>query len=135
MCLVNGYEAHLHVLQLCLKQLRSDAFRRYVEQLGASEDAVVKCGHNLPLRFSSVYCCRNDASASEVVHLVFHQGDKRCYHDARALFGESRHLESQRLASSCRHQSQGVVALCYASDYIALDASEVRVSPVVMENL
>ena len=73
--------------------------------------------------------------ASEIGNLVFHQCNKRGDNNAQAITGKRRHLKRNALATSCRHESKSITPLDYAFDYIALDATEIVIPPVCLENL
>jgi len=76
-----------------------------------------------------------DAPAAQVVHLVFHQGNERRYHNAHTVHGDGRHLKRYRLAAAGRHKSQGVVTLGYACYYVVLNAAKILVTPIFAQYL
>ena len=129
MCLVHRYKAHFYALKLLSEHICANTLWRYIQQLGVAQYAVVEHRHNLMTRHTRVYGSRYYPSPSKVLHLVLHQGDKRSYDNAHALLRKSRHLECKRLASTSRHQSQGVFALGNAVYYVALDTTECGITP------
>ena len=76
-----------------------------------------------------------NAQLTKMVHLVLHQGDEWGDDDADTLLCQCRHLEGDTLAAARRHQSQRVVPAGDGVDDFALNAAEVIVAPVLLENL
>lgn len=67
----------------------------------------------------------------QILHLIFHQGDKRGDDDTNALLGESGHLKCNRLTASGRHQSQCVFAFADTGDDLLLQVAEGVITPVL----
>ena len=134
MSLINGDEAHLHVLKLCLEQFGANTFGRHIQQFGATKYAVVERSQYLTAAHSRIYGCCNDATTAQVLHLVFHQGYERSHYYARSFHGKCRNLKRKRLASTRRHKSKCVLTLHYAVDDVALNATKSRISPVFVED-
>ena len=44
-----------------------------------------------------------DAQLMEMLHLVFHQGDKGRNNDTNAFHSHGRHLKGDGLSTTCRH--------------------------------
>ena len=131
--LVHSDEAHPHVAQFGQEEFGAESFGRDVEQLHAPEDGVLQRLDDVGPLHSRVDSCRPDASPAQMVHLVLHQRDQGRDDQAHTLHRQRRHLEGDRLSSPRRHQSQGVLSSPYALDDLALDASEVRVAPVLTQ--
>ena len=81
-------EAHLHVTKLDLENLRREAFRRHIQYLDTTEDAVLKGLYDLAPRLVGIDGIGEDTPFSQVENLVFHQGDERSDDDAHAFLGE-----------------------------------------------
>ena len=73
-----------------------------------------------------------DASTTQIVNLILHQGYERGDDDAGAILSQGGHLESDGLSTACRHQSQCVVAATYGLDDFALNTAEIIVAPVIL---
>ena len=68
----------------------------------------------------------------EILYLVFHQGYQGGNHQAHSFFGKCRDLESNGLAATRRHQSQGILILADAVDDIFLDTPKTVISPILL---
>ena len=75
-----------------------------------------------------------DAAMAQVMHLVLHQRNERCDDDAHPFLSERRHLEGDALASTGRHQSQGVMPVAYRLDDVSLDAAKRIVAPIALQD-
>jgi len=75
-----------------------------------------------------------DAQFFERGDLVVHQGDQRRYHHRQAFAQQRRHLETQGLAATGRHQYQCVAAIGHALNDCTLTATETVVAEDVLEN-
>ena len=71
-------------------------------------------------------CHLGDATATETVHLIVHQGDERRQHEGHARQQERRDLVRDRFARSCRQHCKRVLA-CHE----ALHRLELTRSPVL----
>ena len=112
-CLVNGDERHVHVAQLGDEEVAGESFGRYIEELGAPQDAVLQHAQDVVVRHTAIDGCCEDALLAEVHDLVFHQGDEGGDDNAHPIECHSRHLEGQRLAASCGHEPQRVASQSY----------------------
>ena len=77
---------------------------------------------------------RLDAPATQIVYLILHEGDERSDDDADTIHSEGRHLERDGLATTCRHQSQCVVTNTYRLDDLTLNAPEIIIAPVFLQD-
>ncbi len=107
---IDGDETDLHMAQLRLEEFGGKALGRDIEQFHIAENAVFEGDDDFLVRQTGIDGCSLDASAEEVVHLVFHQGDKGRDDDADAFLRQGRHLEGDALATTRGHQTQCVVA-------------------------
>ena len=135
MSFINSNETHPHVSELRLKEVAAQSFGRYIEQFGSTENAVFQDADDIVALHAAIDGCRYDTPLAQMVHLVLHQGYKRGNHDTNAFHGEGRYLESNGLATSRRHQPQGVVSAAYRLDDFPLYPTEIIVAPVSFENL
>ena len=67
-------------------------------------------------------------------YLILHQGDQRRDDNADAIGREGRYLEGDGLTTTCRHQSQRVVAAANAVYDVALNAAKVVIAPITLKN-
>ena len=87
MCLIDRDERHIHVAQLGLKELGRESLRRYIKQLHASKDTILKDAQYLFVLLSAIDSFCPNTQLMEVVNLVFHQGDEGSDYNANALHG------------------------------------------------
>ena len=95
MRLVDCDERHVHVAQLGNEKLARETFRRYIEELGAPQDAVFQYTEDVIVRHAAIDGCCQDALLAEMQHLVFHQGDEWGDNDAHSFQRHCWHLEGQ----------------------------------------
>ena len=117
-----------------MKHLRGKSFGRNIQYLHTSEDGIVEGLQDFASRFVGIDGISQDAMFSEVLHLVFHQGDERGYHDAYPFLCQGWHLECDRLATARRHKTEGIPSAGNAFNDIALNASEIGIPPVFLQN-
>ena len=132
--LVDGQQADVHGAELRQEALRGEAFGREVEELVVAEDAVVELRVDLGRGHAHVDSRGLDATSAQVVHLVFHQGDEWRDDEAQPVHGQSRDLESERLAASGRHERERVTSGPDGADDVFLQRSEGIVAPVLLED-
>ena len=135
MRLVNGDKRYVHVAQLGLKQAAAQSFRRNVEQFDVAQNTVLEYAQDVVMLQSGIDGFCSDANLPEVVHLILHQGNERSDDYARTFHSHSRHLEGDGLATTRRHQAQGIVTSTDGLDDVALYAAKVIVAPIVLKNL
>ena len=134
MGLVDGDKTDAHVAQFLLEEFGGQTFGRDVKQFYVAEDAVLEGDDDLFVGQTGIDGCRLDAPTQQIVNLILHQGDEWGDDDADTLHGEGRHLECNGLAATGRHQSQSVVTGTYRLDDLTLDAPEIIIAPVLLEN-
>lgn len=76
----------------------------------------------------------SDAQLFEGRDLVVHQGNQRRHHHRQAFAQQRRNLEAQGLATTGRHQHQGVAAIGHALNDCTLAATETVVAEDVLED-
>ena len=69
-----------------------------------------------------------------MLYLVFHQGDERGDDDTYTFLDQGRHLECDGFAATCRHKTEGIPSAGNAFNDIALNASEIRIPPILLQN-
>ena len=132
--LVNGYQLHVDTPYFLEEELRAYSLGRYVEEFVVTEDTVLERGDNLARLHSGVYCQGLDATAAQVCHLILHEGNEWCDHNAKTLAGKRGHLEGDTLATTCRHKAEGISPSAYAFDYIALNATKIVIPPICLKD-
>ena len=128
--LVHGQEADLHLAQLHLEYLGGQTLGRNVKEFVRAKDGVVQMAQHFVTALARIDGCCRDAARAEVGHLVLHQRNERRDHNANALQGQCGHLEGDTLATTRRHEAQGVVASQHTLDNLLLDAAKLLVAPI-----
>ena len=118
--------------QLGAEQLRGKTLGRHIEYLDGSKDGIFEGGQYAVVGHAAVDGSSTDAPTAQVLHLVLHQGNERRDDNADTLLCQCRHLESDALAATSRHEAQRVVASPYTLDDFTLDAPKVIVAPVLL---
>ena len=77
--------------------------------------------------------CRTDASSSQILDLVFHQGYQGGDDNADTFHRQSRHLEGDRFSTTRWHQSQSVMPRTDRLDDLTLYTAEIIVAPVLLK--
>ena len=131
---INCDEAHGNALELLKKQRTAETLRRDIEQLQPAKDGILQRRDNLAARHGGIDCRRLDAVGLKVGHLIFHQGDQRRDDNADAIGREGRYLKGDGLTTTCRHQSQRVVAAANAVYDVALNAAKVVIAPITLKD-
>ena len=108
--LVDGDERDPHVAQLGDEELAAKALWRHIEKLGTAEDAVLQDAQDVVVLHAAIDGSGQDALATKMADLVFHQGDERGDDDAHPFESHSGYLEGQRLAASRGHETQRVAS-------------------------
>ena len=103
MCLIDRDERHIHVAQLGLEELGRESLRRYIKQLYASKDTILKDTQYLFVLLSAIDSLCPNTQLMEVVNLVFHQGNEGSDYNANALHGQCWHLKGNGLTTTRRH--------------------------------
>jgi len=134
MGLIDGDETDTHVAQFLLKEFGSQTLRGDIKQLHVTEDAVLKGNDDFLVCQTGIDGCRLDALAEQMVDLVLHEGDERRDDDTDAVHGEGWHLERDGLATARRHQSKCVVTGTYRLDNLTLNAPEIIIAPVSLQD-
>ena len=134
MCLVDRDETHFHVSEFEAEELGVDAFGRKVEKFVFAEDDIVELAVDFFARQPRVDGRGTDFSPAEVFHLVFHQRNERCDHQAGALHHKCRHLEGDAFAAAGGHEAEGVVTGEQTVDNFALDAAKIGVAPAGLQH-
>ena len=133
-CLIDCDKAHIHATQLLEEHFARKPFWRDIKELVSAEDAVLQDGQHLFVRHVASNESGLDAMAFEGFHLVLHQRDKWREDDADTLHGKRRHLESDALAASGRHQGKRIAPRPYALDDLALYPAKVIVMPILLKD-
>ena len=105
MCLVNGYEADVHVSQLLEEQFGTKPLGRHIQELIGIEYAVLQNHKGLLVRETGMDTGRFYAPAVQCLYLILHQGYKRGYHQTCSGLGKSGNLEGNTLTATCGHQT------------------------------
>ena len=71
----------------------------------------------------------------EVLHLVFHEGNERGYHNGNPLLHHCRHLEAHGLAATRGKDCKDVPPCGGLIHNLFLHGAETCVSPVFLQNL
>ena len=95
MCLIHGYDAHIHAAQTHTKGLRGEALGSDIEQLYIAIGAVVERNLYLARVHARVHRNGGNAQLTEPVDLVLHQGDKWRHDNSYALAHKRGHLICQ----------------------------------------
>ena len=103
--LVDGDEADVHVTELRLEEVGGQAFGRDIENLHGTENAVFEGDDDLFAGESRIDGSGTDATATEVLNLVLHQGDEWGNNHTSAFLGKGRHLEGNGFATTGGHQA------------------------------
>ena len=89
--------------QLGDEKLTAKALWRNVEKLGATKDAVVEHAQYLFVLHAAIDGISKDTFLTQVVDLVFHQGDERSDNNADTFQCHCWHLEGDALTATCGH--------------------------------
>ena len=133
MTLVDHQQTNLHRLEFGQEDFGTQPFGRNIQEFIFTKDAVFKLGDNLLPAHPGMNGSRLDPDTFQVVHLVFHQGDQWSYNNTNTVHEQSRHLERNRFATTCWHQSQCIVSLIDGLNNLFLKRSEGIVSPVLLQ--
>ena len=113
MGLVHGVEGNLDALEEGDVFLLGKGLRGHVQQFGDTPPQVFLNFLNLDFVEGRIEEMGDPGLAglepADDVHLVFHEGDERGYHNSRSLHDQCRQLVTQRFASPRRHQNEGIV--------------------------
>ena len=131
MAFVYRNHGDFHRTQLGAEYFRIQPFRRNIKEFVIAEDAVFECGKYFLPPHARIDGKSFDFPLPQILHLIFHQGDKRGDDDTNALLGESGHLKCNRLTASGRHQSQCVFAFADTGDDLLLQVAEGVITPVL----
>ena len=132
--LVNGEKGYLKLLEEFYGIGTGKGFGSHIEHLGAPlEEVFFDVSHLLFVK-RGVEEVGHIVVAGVVTHgvdLILHKGYKRRDNDGGTLTDDGRKLVAKRLATACRHNHEGVVAVEQTLDYGFLVTLEV----VKSENL
>lgn len=78
---------------------------------------------------------RRHAVGKQLVDLVFHQGNKRRYHDRQAIKHQRGHLIAERFTAAGRHDHQAIAAFQHGFNDGFLAGAELLVAKGFMQNL
>ena len=136
MSLVHHNHAQLlHALELGDEEIGGEAFGRDVEEFVSAQDRIVEHPDDVVAHHSRIDRLSLDAPALELLHLVFHQRDEWRDDDAESFAHQCRHLETDALSTTRRHQRQRVTPTENALDDLALNATKRVIAPVLLENV
>ena len=131
MAFVHRNYGDFHRTQLGTEYFRIQPFRRDIKELVIAEDAVFECGKYFLPCHARIDGKGFDSPFPQVLHLIFHQGDKWGDDDANTFLSESGHLKCNRLTASGRHQSQCVFAFADTGNDLLLQVAEGVITPVL----
>jgi len=133
--LVNREERDAQRGELVQEPELEQPLRRDVQQLDAAFAQSLMHQALLLVRKGAVQEGRGDAVALEGLHLVLHQGDERGDHHREPIKRERGDLVAQALATTGRHQHQGITAGDHMIDDGLLLRAEGPVTEVAFEQL
>lgn len=96
--LVDGKQAYLHARKRAHERRRPETFGRDVGQLQLAVFKALQYGALLVPRLRTVYHGRGVAARDKRVNLVFHQRDKRGYHERNAVLEHGGQLVAEAFA-------------------------------------
>ena len=134
MSLIHRDETHLHMLQFGRKEFGGEALGRHIEEAVKAEHTVVQHGEQFLMGESGVQSSSTYVPLAQVGHLVLHKCHQRCDHYAYPLHSQGRHLEGDTLAAASGHEPKGIAPGTYTFNNLTLDATELSVAPVLVEN-
>ena len=76
-----------------------------------------------------------DVSLAEVLHLVFHEGDKRRDNEAQSTHSHGGDLEAQTFAATRRHECQRVATVYDGLDDLLLQRTKIIVTKICLQCL
>ena len=136
---VDGIERNMNFFEQGYVILLCQGLRSDIEQLGATVEQISAHFVNLRLAERRVKEVRNAAvsrfEASDSIHLVFHQRDKRRNDDGSPGHQQSRKLVAEGLASACRHKDEGIASVHQVRNNLLLLAFEVIETEEIFEGL
>ena len=135
MRLIDYNETYIHLLQVASEKLGPETFRRHIKELEISICSIIESQIDLPAPHTGIYTQRLDTSVIEILDLVLHQGYERSDDYGYSLLHHRRHLETDRLASSCRENGKHIPTLQCSADYILLHRSERVIPPIFLQHL
>ena len=124
--------ADVHFPQFGAEYFRIQTFGGDIEELIVAEYTVFKGDDDVLPAHAGVDGKCLDTPLLQILYLVFHQGYQGGNHQAHSFFGKCRDLESNGLAATRRHQSQGILILADAVDDIFLDTPKTVISPILL---
>ena len=97
--------------------------------------AVIKCYFLLVITHACVDGSGTDVSLAEVLHLVFHEGDKRRDNEAQSTHSHGRDLEAQTFAATRRHECQRVATVYDGLNDLLLQRTKIIVTKICLQCL
>ena len=123
---------HKNVFRMSFERNNLAYIVRKTEELIVAEYTVFKGDDDVLPAHAGVDGKCLDTPLFQILYLVFHQGYQGGNHQAHSFFGKCRDLESNGLAATRRHQSQGILILANAVDDIFLDTPKTVISPILL---
>ena len=127
--LVDHYIINVQDLQIAAEQTCAETLRGDIEELAAAVCGVVQRVVHLMTVHSRMHGDGPDAAGLQILHLVFHKGDKRSDHQSRAVLQQSGNLETDALASAGGQDSESVATLQGGVHDLLLHGPEGVVAP------
>ena len=135
MCFIYRYQADIHLGNFFYEYFSAEPFGRNIEKFIGVKNCVFECFQNFGVCHARIDCSRTDVAFFEVLHLIFHQCNKRCDNHANTFESHGRNLKSERFSASGRHQAKGIFTGDDALNDIFLKRTKRIVPPVCFEYL
>ena len=106
---VHCKQGHFHV-PYQIRKLQHQAFGRNIQQFQLPSQTGRTHPGTLCLVVHAVQCRRRHSIGPQSLHLVFHQGYQRRYHDCRPFPHQRRNLITQALPTTGRHEHHDIMS-------------------------
>ena len=133
MAFIDSNHVDFHGTEFLLEDIRIQPLRRDIEEFIVTENTILECNEYLLPGHARINGYGFNSSLPEVLHLIFHQGDKWSYNNTQTVFGKGRNLKSNGFPATRRHEAQCIPSFTDTFYDLLLYATERVISPVLFE--